>query len=42
MRNKVGGGCSAVAVSDSGGILRLVLFPPLNLEHFPHRALVII
>ena len=27
----IGGGCSAVSVSDSGGILRLVRLPPLHL-----------
>ena len=31
VRATVGGGCLAVAVSDSGGILRLVLLPPLHL-----------
>ena len=30
-RAAFGGGCSEVAVDDSGGILRLVLFPPLHL-----------
>ena len=31
VRATVGGGCSAVAVDDSGGILRLFLLPPLHL-----------